>query len=34
MAERRRLKRDLDLPMKEAYGNLIRDLLVKAAEGK
>jgi len=29
MAERRRLKRDFDLPMKEAYGNWIKDLLVK-----
>ncbi len=32
MAERRRLKRDFDLPMKEAYENFIKDLLVKAGK--
>ena len=34
MAERRRLKRDFELPMKEAYENLIKDLLVKAEQAK
>jgi len=34
MAERRRLKRDFDLPMKEAYENFIKDLLVKAEKAK
>jgi len=34
MAERRRLKRDFALPMKDEYANLIKDLLVQAETAK
>ena len=34
MAERRRLKRDFDLPLKEEYANLIKELLLKAERAK